>query len=415
MRMWTIFPDELARAYAWRLRSDNVVSSNDELAVVLGAIAGGGRKSSYSSDKTSALLSRLEMSSAQLVCGHSLVPVTKCVTTFDLASPARPDFGDNWYLGFALWSGSQARLCRDCVAEDLSYHGVTYWRRSHQLSGVTWCTKHQRSLSEVRRKDAFSRSPRIALAEAIDLPAREVEDAINSEVVKRYSCILEGLLENARAPVHSACAAHLIRSRAAAQGLKVTPWGKARYLSDAAMQQVPRRWLEAHFPASQGKRPQEFAPWIDQAGHARTKPVGATTFALALAILWTDPDDALAAFLAANLESQDSVRPRPKSVELSEHAMRELWLRHKGRHLRIAQEIGQCLKQVRSKFAELGLVAVGYTDFDRIEAARERFIRGQSIVEASRDEGVEVELVEALIRARSCAVQPATLAESPAA
>ena len=46
MRMWTIFPDELARAYAWRLRSDNVLSSNDELTAALGAVEGGGRKSS---------------------------------------------------------------------------------------------------------------------------------------------------------------------------------------------------------------------------------------------------------------------------------------------------------------------------------------------------------------------------------
>lgn len=411
MRMWTIFPDELARAYVWRLRSDNVLSSNDELAAALGAVGGGGRKSSYFSDGTTALLRRLEMSSAQLVCGHSLVPVTKCVATFDLTSPTRPEFGDGWYLGFALWSGSQARLCRDCVAEDLSYHGISYWRRSHQLHGVTWCTKHQRPLSEVNRQDAFIRSPRVALCEAVDLPARDVDLAIESGVVKRYASILEGLLENARAPVHSACAAHLIRSRAAAEGLKVMPWGEARYLSDAAMQQVPRRWLETHFSASHSKRPREFAPWIDQAGHARTKPVGATTFALALAILWSNPDDALAAFLGANQSARDSVRPRPKSVEFSGLAMRDLWLRHEGRHLRIAQELGICQKLVRTKFTEAGLVAVGHTEFERIEAARERFVRGQSIVAASRAEGVEVEVVEALIRARIHAKSQTTLPE----
>ena len=54
---------------------------------------------------------------------------------------------------------------------------------------------------------------------------------------------------------------------------------------------------------------------------------------------------------------------------------------------------------VRIKFTEVGLVAVGRTEFQRIEAAKERFDRGESIVAASRAEGVEVQAVEALIRA----------------
>ena len=409
MRMWTIFPDELARAYAWRLRSDNVISSNDELSAALGAAEIEGNKGIYATEKSAALLRRLGMTSAQLVCEHSLVPVTKCVATFDLSSPTRPDFGDGWYLGFALWSTGHARLCRDCVSEDLTYLGISYWRRSHQLLGITWCTKHQRPLSELRRHNAFSRSPRLALGEVVDLPARDVEVATKSEVVNRYAGILEGLLDSATSPVHSACAAHVIRRQASLEGLRVMPRGEARYLSDAVRQQVPQRWLEVHFPASQSKRPREFAAWIDQAGHARTKPVGATTFALALAVLWPNPDDALSAFLRANDNSQDSVRPRRKRVDLSEQAMRELWLRNRGRHHRIAQEVGMCHKQVRAKFTELGLVAVGHTEFQRIEAAKERFVRGQSIVSASRAEGVEVEAVEALIRASSRA-EPDTVA-----
>jgi hypothetical protein len=133
----------------------------------------------------------------------------------------------------------------------------------------------------------------------------------------------------------------------------------------------------------------------------------ATTFALALAVPWSNPDEALTAFLGANDDAQQAVRPRRKSVELSQLAMRELWIRHEGRHLRIAQELGMCQTMVRVKFTELGLVAVGRTEFQRIEAAKERFDRGQSIVAASRAEGVEVQAVEALIRA-SCRGEPHT-------
>lgn len=47
----------------------------------------------------------------------------------------------------------------------------------------------------------------------------------------------------------------------------------------------------------------------------------------------------------------------------------------------------------------MGLAAVGHAELQRIEAAKERFDRGHSIVTASRAEGVEVQAVEALIRA----------------
>lgn len=401
MRMWRILPDELARAYAWRLWSDNLLSSNDELAASLCSVKAGGSRSSDASDKTMTVLRRLEMTSAQLVCDHSLVPVTKCVSNFDLSSPTRPDFGDGWYLGFALWSGNQARLCRDCVSEDLSHHGISYWHRSHQLPGVTWCTKHHRPLSHLSCQHAFSRSPRVALSEVVDLPARDVAVATKSEVVNRYASILEGLLDSVKAPVHAFGVARLIRNQAAAQGLKVSPWRDRPYLSDAAREQLPARWLNLHFPGSRSKHPRTFAPWIDQAVHPRVKHVGTPTFALAFAILWSNPEDALTAFRRANEHAHEPLRQRRKRFNLSGTAMCELWLRHKGRHCHIAKEVGMCRELVRSKFTEAGLIAVGQMNFDRIEAAGERYVRDGTIVAASNAEGVEVEALRALILARS--------------
>jgi hypothetical protein len=237
------------------------------------------------------------------------------------------------------------------------------------------------------------------LADVVDYSGRDVDVAIKSGVVTRYASILEGLLDSATAPVQSARAALLIRSQSAAAGLRVMPSGEASYLSDAVSQQVPKRWLLAHFPASQSKRPREFAPWVDQAGHARTRPVAAATFALALAVLWTNPDDALSAFLNANDRVQEAVRPLRKKAGFSELAMRDLWLRHEGLHRGIAREVGMCQRQVRAQFTKVGLVAVGRREFQRIRAAKERFDRGQSIVAASRAEGVQVQAVGALIRA----------------
>lgn len=38
------------------------------------------------------------------------------------------------------------RVCRECAEEDRSNHGITYWRRAHQLPGSLVCTRHDTSL-----------------------------------------------------------------------------------------------------------------------------------------------------------------------------------------------------------------------------------------------------------------------------
>lgn len=35
------------------------------------------------------------------------------------------------------------RWCEDCAQSDLRYHGFTYWRRSHQVAGATYCPEHE--------------------------------------------------------------------------------------------------------------------------------------------------------------------------------------------------------------------------------------------------------------------------------
>ena len=50
-------------------------------------------------------------------------------------------------------------FCENCVVEDIAYWGFSYWRRSHQLPGVDWCTKHNAALIEIDDIDAFSHQP----------------------------------------------------------------------------------------------------------------------------------------------------------------------------------------------------------------------------------------------------------------
>ncbi len=403
MRFWTMLPDEIAGGYIGRLRRESLLSGKGGLPSLMRAVEtpSGESCSNNSSAPLLALLRRLDMDTKTLVCRHSLVPVNKCVSTFNRNAVSTFDFGDHWFLSFAMHVGFSPRLCRDCVSEDISYWGMTYWRRSHQLQGITWCSKHRRPLSYTKHYLGVEQSPRAALANAVDIPHLQVEVALKSAVVQRYSSVLESMLDNAQGPVHSACAANIVRTQANASGLRIAPLRHARYLSDAAKELLPKIWLAEHFPASQCKRPGEFAPWIDQAGHARTKPVGSTTFALALALLWDQPDEAIRLFLGANKMSEPDIRPKGYRPNLDRRSMHSLWLDHKGSHVRIAEATGHSYRQVQRLFSDAGMFSAAGSQFERAVAAKSRFLRGESLAAASRSEKVRVKLVEALIRVTS--------------
>ncbi len=398
MRLWTPLPDELLRAYRWRLSYENAIYGIGGLEKQLGATVIPGKVGTYSTNMIMALVKNLNVDAKALIYRHSMIPVNKCVATFDRDTSCAPDFGDDCYLGYALWAVTPPRLCRDCVAEDLSMWGFAIWRRSHHLHGINWCIKHQRPLSKSEHYLEFGISPRAAIDSAVDYPYHDVEIALRSPAVQRYSAVLESLLDNAKGPVHSACAAWVVRTQAADKGLGVMRSYKGRYLSDAAMESLPPRWLAEYFPGSMSKQRGEFATWIDQAGHARTKPVSSTTFALALALLWDDPDAAICAFLDANSLSKEAIRRRSDRT-LDLHALSELWVQHSGGYNRIAKETGHTYNFIKNRFCEMGLASLGRSEFERAEAAKSRFLRGESLAEASRVEQVTPETVESLIRA----------------
>lgn len=398
MRLSMLFPDELACTYLPRLRNENVLHNNQELANVLRVAGIIEQVPATAAALLEELLPALGMSARELVCSHSLIPAQKCVVNYDFETAAPPDFGEKRYLRFAVHGSRVMGLCRDCMAEDLDYWGISYWRRSHQLTGVTWCLKHLRPLSSVTDSSALALSPDRAVAYAADQAFSDQRIALESPVVQRYALVMASLLENARAPVHYGCAGKVIRDRAVLKGLKVMPSKTARYLSDEAKAQLPASWLAEHFPASMGKQDNEFSPWLDYTGHARTKPASVSAFALALALLWDDPDEAVSIFLGA---LPDKIKPRSRFgpvAKSSKRSLREMWLDQKGSHAAIAGVLGVSTRRVREEFRKLGLPSLGGESYSRALTAIEQFFRGQSLEVASRSAGVARCKTEALLR-----------------
>jgi hypothetical protein len=91
------------------------------------------------------------------------------------------------------------RYCPLCVSKDLAELGETYWRRSHQLFGVTICTVHNQVLFEC---EAGSRADRSAIHDATNTIAAnggsecasftEAERRIAIDISRRCVAILNG-------------------------------------------------------------------------------------------------------------------------------------------------------------------------------------------------------------------------------
>lgn len=86
------------------------------------------------------------------------------------------------------------RLCLDCVAEDLADLGESYWRRTHQISTVLVCTKHDLPLVEwVGASPATLSNKGLALPHQLG-ETRRTRIELSMDVAKSLARLCESLL-----------------------------------------------------------------------------------------------------------------------------------------------------------------------------------------------------------------------------
>ncbi len=157
MTLVRIQDGELVRGYFARLGRVNDGTTNFQLGARLRRSVGLDDR-----DASTALVELIgranQRSVSDLVSRHSMVPFI-----FHTARHKAGDKSCAWsdrilriygLLHPARW----AMLCETCVKSDLE-RGYSYWRRDHQLPGVTTCGLHGRSLMRVDDVEAFALLP----------------------------------------------------------------------------------------------------------------------------------------------------------------------------------------------------------------------------------------------------------------
>lgn len=262
-----------------------------------------------------------------------------------------------------------ANFCAKCVSDDIWFHGISYWRRDHQIPGQLWCPKHSMPLN-CANASAFLQAPSNSLDYAKPIHKGRADAAMKHTLVNRAMDIASGLLAR-RAPLESAQVAVTLRKQALDMGYQTRRGGRGfRRLVDQICDSFPNHWLKTIFPGGvEDERCK--ALYLGDAEQFLWKPAPSVwPYILASAVLFKSADEALNKLAGF---AEGAVRPIPPTS----------------------------MQQAISEFTELGLPnqAVAHCGTKNLLDALEAFyLQGKSISDSAAIGGVSLPEMEDLLR-----------------
>jgi len=241
-------PDELVNGYRGRvLRLNGWLPTKQNARCLLGQYVG--HKTSFHDLPMGQLLAHMtQMSLERFVSNHSMYPLQRAVAK-DVTGGL---MGVGPYRKAAEMQlfrvpRPRAYLCQSCIKEDLDFHGVSYWRREHQIPGYFSCGKHGDPLWSIGnfQRHAFEQSPASAMQDAIPTK-RELVDSQNSSPANiRYLEICSHLLV-CQWVLSKTAVSQLALGRALELGLEVDEQNilKSLYRSGEVRSFFNAQWLE---------------------------------------------------------------------------------------------------------------------------------------------------------------------------
>lgn len=248
-----------------------------------------------------AQLSRISF--GQYIYRHTLAP-------FFLVVQARQqiDWGSeptNWWpLMISARKGVTriVRFCPRCAEKDVEVLGFSYWRRTHQLPGVSWCVKHLSALCSTEANNSMCQLPDALIAEGkVDSRAKEF---IDNPVLRRYGEICAGLLTRCSS-ISTTQITQVIQKQARLLNLRSRPGVMgSSHLDKIAIEQTNEAWLKEHFPDvfTRGS-----ASSICRTYSSTDLALTTQSYALALALLFDQTNDALQTLNREDLSSPVSL------------------------------------------------------------------------------------------------------------
>lgn len=298
----------------------------------------------------------------------------------------------------------KVHLCPKCVAEDLSHWGFSWFRRTHNLVGVEVCPVHGEALHRVKNPDPFSLLPQhwVELGE-VERVEFDAESEAERQFQIRLQEVYEMFLDRDRPFDLSAIYGPLAR-RGRELGLRNSRTGVKPPLSDYVLNSAPRAWLIRHWPELCKKESGEFFSPLDRLPGSYATPGSGFAYALALATLFESAGEAaqsLATPVARRKPDEKAAMKSQYSAEYWTTEFLEVFVSCAGNIAAISKQLGLDRDYVARKTKSLGLPSLKGVRSSPRWRALERFGAGESLSAACSAEGVDLGLVEELLRVAS--------------
>ena len=225
---------------------------------------------------------------------HSMIPIRRAIA----ANYANLPHGSPTRRGFLRFFGKRAArpgafFCRECMSADVDFHGVSYWRREHQVPGHFWCPKHSTPLMFMEKREAFLQAPSKFSSLARTVPGEWFGDALNNSCVGRFIEIMSGLMERER-PMHVKHVTLALRTQAVGRGLHTSRrLVRKPLLSDLILDSYPRNWLDSVLPDFVKKTRGEILQSVDEVLVLHNSVWPVSSYVAAAAVLYGSADEAL--------------------------------------------------------------------------------------------------------------------------
>jgi len=278
-------------------------------------------------------------------------------------------------------------LCPDCVLEDLQFHGLSYWRRSHQLSGAYECLKHGAGLRHYVDVDIVQTLP----SEALDREPYRVSSLLRDS--ERYFQQTYTDLGENQCSISSSIAYARLKKLLVSEMDVTSALGAQTEIQARLEDRFSAVWMREVVPGF-CRTAQESVSGSLSGFLGRSKLYG-PGYLLALAISVADREEDVAELFASCPSETEVENSEVRRSRIGRSRLARAYVRNRGLYAAFLPR-----QEVQREACKARLAAMGLPDLDEplLEAVRLFYMEDLPISEAIQRSGVELKRFEAALR-----------------
>lgn len=329
----------------------------------------------------------LNIEQEKIVANHTIVPTMRSI---DHQNTPGHDGGVLKALEYSL-AKLNVCFCENCISEDRNYIGYSYWRRSHQIHGIDFCSKHGTPLMMAVDENAHYQTPHKIFNSGKFLQQNITPSEYKHPVIQKYIELIEDYLE-IQSAINFKSLIKMLNYSVLTNNI-AKPQVTHNYISDYILDNTPNNWLVKHFPFFKNKSLNIPIGCIDFPHRAPS------LFNLLLMISNLVPE-ADSQILQYHTDSVSyASRPR-RNISISKSKVVNLYKKYGGNYSQISEELAKLKLGGMHLLHQFGLPPLDDLNDATLKAIFD-FFEGTSLIKILQRESVDFSAFETTIRTSS--------------